>query len=103
MEDKKITFEQFCDPAFRRAQQMGVKSEAVWVTFHELDGLLNVSKLARQYFGRSQSWLAQKIGGYSVGNKERAFTPEEYARLSEALRDVARRLNEYAQAIDDAQ
>lgn len=99
----KISFEQFNDPAFRRAEQMKVKSEAVWVTFHELDGLINVSKLAKNYFHKSQSWLAQKVAGYTVCNKERTFTPQEYSQLTAALRDIANRLNEYADAIDAAE
>lgn len=102
MENKKITFEEFNDAAFRRAEQMKVKSEAVWVTFHELGGLINVSKLAREYFNKSQSWFAQKVSGMSVCNKERSFTPEEYTRLTGALRDIARRLNAYADEIDAA-
>lgn len=103
MGNKKISLEQFLDPKFRREEQMKVKSEAVWVTFHELDGLLNVSKLAREYFHKSQSWFAQKMNGHSVCNKERSFTKEEYAQLSEALRDIAKRLNQYADEIDSAQ
>lgn len=81
---------------------MKVKSEAVWVTFLELDGLINVSKLAREYFHKSQSWFAQKLNGLDVCNKKREFTTEEYAQLTKALRDISRRLNEYADAIDAA-
>lgn len=103
MENKEITFEQFNDPAFRRAEQMKVKSEAVWVTFTELGGLINVSKLAREYFHKSQSWFAQKVSGMSVCNKDRSFTTEEYKQLTKSLRDIARRLNEYADAIDAAE
>jgi len=99
----KISYEQFSDPAFRRAEQMKVKSEAVWVTFHELGGLINVSKVAKDYFHKSHSWFAQKMNGYSVCNKERAFTKEEYAMLTGALRDIAARLNEYADEIDAAE
>ena len=102
MDTQTISFEQFSDPAFRRAEQMKVKSEAVWVTFHELGGLINVSRLAREYFHKSQSWLVQKINGYNVCNRERTFTPEEYRQLSDALRDIARRLDTYADAIDKA-
>lgn len=102
MGNKKISYEQFLDPAFRRAEQMKVKSEAVWVVFHELDGLLNVSKLAKEYFHKSQSWFAQKINGYSVNNKERTFTKDEYNQITESFRDIAKRLNRYADEIDAA-
>lgn len=102
MDNNKITYEQFLDPAFRRAEQIQVKSEAVWVAFHELGGLINVSKLAKSYFHKSQSWLAQKIDGHTVGNKKRTFTDDEYAQLSAAFRDIARRLDRYADEIDAA-
>lgn len=102
MGKEKITYEQFCDPSFRRAEQMKVKSEAVWVSFLELGGLLNVSKFAREYFHKSQSWFAQKLNGYSVCHKEKSFTGDEYKQISDSFRDIARRLNEYADAIDSA-
>lgn len=103
MEDKKITFEQFCDKDFIRSEQMKVKSEVVWVAFLELDGLINTSKLARKYFDRSPAWFAQKLHGNEVCNKERAFRGSEYAQLSAAFRDIAKHLNEYANALDSAE
>jgi hypothetical protein len=98
-----ITYEQFIDPTFRRAEQMKVKSEATWVAFNELDGLLNVSKLAKKYFHRSHGWFSQKLNGYCVCKKERAFTTEEYSQLTASLRDIAKRLTDYADAIDAAE
>lgn len=102
MEEEKITFEQFCDPAFRRAMQMKVKSEAVWVTFLELDGLINISKFSKKYFNRSHAWFAQKYNGYDVNHKKKAFTPEELDKIAASLRDLGKRLTEYADAIDAA-
>lgn len=78
------------------------KSGAVWVTVLELDGIINLSALARQYFRRSQSWLSQRIHGCTVMRKETAFKEEEYSRLAAALRDIARRLNKAADEIDSA-
>ncbi len=100
---EKIRYEEFLYPAARRAKQMAVKSEAVWVVFNELGGLINVSRLAKDYFGRTHGWLAQKINRYSVDGKIRQFTPEEYAQLSEAFRNIAKRLEKYAEEIDSAE
>lgn len=102
MENKKITYEQFCDPSFRRAEQMKVKSEAVWVVFHELDGLINVSKMAKEYFHKSQAWFAQKLYGHTVSGKERSFTEQEYEQIAATLRSIGHRLLEYANEIDTA-
>lgn len=81
---------------------MKVKSEAVWVTFLELNGMINVSKFAKKYFDKSQSWLAQRINGYDVNHKRAEFTIEEYAKISNSLRALATQLNEYADAIEKA-
>lgn len=98
----KITFEEFCDPVSRRKEQMEVKSEAVWVTFLELDGLINVSKFARDYFGKSHSWFAQRVAGYDVNHKKAEFSAEDYDKKASSLRDLAGRLNQYADDIDKA-
>ena len=98
----KIIFEQFYSPEFLRLKLMKVKSAAIWLTFLELDGLINISKLAKLYFNRSHSWFTQKLYCKNVAKKERSFTEEECAKLTGALRDVAKRLNEYADAIDKA-
>ena len=98
-----MTFEEFCDPERRRKEQMKIKSEAVWVTFLELNGIINVSKFAKLYFGKSQSWFAQRINGYDVNHKKATFTPEDYDKIVESLRNLAGRLNEYAEAIENAE
>lgn len=100
---EKNSLQDFLDPKRRRELQMGIKSEAVWVVFLELGGLINVSRLAREYFSKSQSWMAQRINGYTINHKECSFTPEEYRKLSASFRDIATRLNRYADEIDAAE
>lgn len=102
MENEEMTFEQFCDPAYRRSQQITLKSEATWVAFMELGGLLNTSALARQYFNRSPGWLLQRLNGNTVFGKKAEFREEDYRTLAEALRDIARRLEVHADEIEHA-
>ena len=102
MEKEKITFEQFCDPKFRREQQMKIKTEAVWVTFFELNGLINISQLAKQYLNKSHSWFSQRLNKCTVRNKPVAFKEVECTQIAQALRDIAVRLNAYADEIDNA-
>ncbi|MDE7396421.1 MAG: DUF5053 domain-containing protein [Muribaculum sp.] len=98
----KITFEQLCDPEFRRTKHLESKSGAVFVAFLELNGLINNSALARQYFDRSPAWLLQRINGNTVFNKKAGFRPDEYHQLADAFRDIARRLEKHADEIDAA-
>lgn len=93
------------DPAqyeLDRARNLETKSSTVWLAFFELDGLLNKSQLARQYFRRSQAWLSQKINGCTTHNVKQRFTREEYHELAESFRDIARRLEAHAAEIDSA-
>lgn len=102
MAKNKITFEQMCDPDFRRAEQMKIKSEAVWVAFTELGGLVNVSKFAKRYFSKTHAWFSQRLNGYSVNGKPQEFSTDEYTKIAGSFRDLAERLNKYADAIDRA-
>lgn len=99
---EKITFEQLCSKEFRRTEQLKVKSEAVWASFIELDGLINISRFSKKYFDRSHGWFSQKLYGNHVNGKERKFTPDEYKQISAAFRDIATLLESYAGYIDDA-
>ncbi len=78
------------------------KRGATNVAFTELEGLINSSALARQYFNRSPSWLNQRLNGNIVFNKKAGFRPKEYHQLTEAFRDIARRLIAHADEIDAA-
>lgn len=103
MDNKRPTFEQLCDPAYRRAELITEKSGAVWIAFQELNGLINKSQLAEQYFQRTHAWLSQKLHGCTVLNRQKAFTEAEYHELAEAFRDIARRLEAHADEIDAAE
>lgn len=57
---------------------------------------ISVSEFAKQYFDKSASWLHQRINGNEVHGKVAAFTEKELAILSDALKDVADKLNNAA-------
>ena len=85
-----------------RAEIIAEKSGAVWNAFAELEGLINKSALATQYFEKSSGWLSQRIHGCTVMNKAMSFKEEEYHKLAESLRDIAKRLLAHADEIDNA-
>lgn len=86
----------------RRSECLTDKAGAVEVAFSELEGLLNKTQLAAQYFDRTHAWLSQKLHGCTVLNRQKGFTEEEYHRLAEAFRHIARRLEAHADEIDAA-
>ncbi|MDE6392437.1 MAG: DUF5053 domain-containing protein [Muribaculaceae bacterium] len=93
------------DPAkheHHRANVIGTKSGAVWNAFVELEGLINKTQLADQYFNRSQAWLSQKLNGCTLHNHKKEFTEKEFHQLAQAFRHIARRLEAHADEIDAA-
>lgn len=53
---------------------------------------ISISKFAQEYFGKSASWLHQRINGNAVHGKAAEFTPVELQTLANALKDVAAKL-----------
>ena len=51
--------------------------------------IVNLSYIAKKYFGRTQSWLSQRINGCTVNGKKATFTPNEIETLNHALSDIA--------------
>lgn len=47
------------------------------------------SYIAKTYFGKSRSWLNQRLNNFLVNGKEAQFTPEELNRLQKALLDLS--------------
>lgn len=86
----------------RRKDIIADKCGATWNAFTELEGLINKSALAEQYFEKSHSWLSQRIHGCTVRKKSMTFKENEYHELAEAFRDIAKRLVAHADEIDNA-
>ncbi len=68
----------------------------------EFDGVINWSGFAKE-FNRTNAWLAQKFKGCSLPVKDKPFTEEEYSKLTQSLREMAEKLNQYADMIDKAE
>lgn len=58
----------------------------------ELSEAINLSYIARVYFGKSRSWLHQRLNGNKVNGREVRFTPEEQHTFLRALDDIGSRI-----------
>lgn len=52
--------------------------------------IIPMSYVARHYFGKSQSWLAQRINGYEVRGKVYTLNEEQKTTFNAAMQDLAR-------------
>lgn len=49
---------------------------------------LNMSYIARTYFGKSRSWLSQRLNGHIVHGRKAELTEDERQTLNGALNDI---------------
>lgn len=56
--------------------------------------IVSMSYIAQRYFGKSRTWLYQRINGNKVNGKTASFTPAELLKLNEAIQDISRELGE---------
>ncbi len=50
------------------------------------------AKISTNYFGRSRSWLSQKMNGIDGNGSETEFTEKEKEILKSALNDLSKRI-----------
>jgi len=68
----------------------------------ELSPILDTIKwgdLSREYIGKSNSWMYNKLLGRPVGGSPGGFTPAEVEQLRDALLAFSRRVGETALAL----
>lgn len=77
------------------------KSGATWNTFVELENIISEENFATQYLGESGEWFAKKLE-HSGAHDRDGFSDQEYLRITESLRHIAKRLLAHADEIERA-
>ena len=57
--------------------------------------VLNMSYIARKYFGKSRSWLCQRLNGNSVNGRRVVLNDDERKTLNAALQDIGSQINSF--------
>jgi len=69
-----------------------LRAEAMRKKMGDTPKFINWSQIATTYFGKSQSWLMQRINGNQVNGKEAHFNATEAKQLEAALHDLGQKL-----------
>lgn len=72
------------------------ETEKVRKKLGELPEAISLSYIAKNYFGKSRSWLLQRINGNKVNGKEAHFNSGEILQLQNALHDLGKKLSSVA-------
>lgn len=68
------------------------RAEAIRRKLGDTPRFINWTQIATTYFGKSQSWLMQRLNGNIVNGKEACFNEIEVKQLESALHDVGKQL-----------
>jgi len=79
----------------KKAEEL-IKKVDIAIEVSEISKYISLSRIARDYFGKSKEWLYQRIKGYNVNGKPAQFTKEEREKLSLALEEISRMAHETA-------
>jgi hypothetical protein len=58
-----------------------------------------MAKVSEIYFGKTRSWLFQRLHGYKVHGKQAEFSESERKKLSDALLDLGENIKSVAMKI----
>ena len=67
-------------------------SDSIREKMGELPEMISMAYIAKNYFGKSNSWLSQRLNGSKVNGKRARFNAKEVQQLQDALHDIGNRL-----------
>ena len=79
--------EQLIHETAKRVEELTVAEQ-----MGEVTKIVSMAYIAQNYFGKTRSWLAQKLNGNTVDGKTAQFSTEELATLKFALSDISKKL-----------
>ncbi|MCL1937457.1 MAG: DUF5053 domain-containing protein [Candidatus Azobacteroides sp.] len=98
-EEEKEYIRQYMLEVFKKnADKIKSISDEIKV-IQQLEGVekyINLAQISESYFGKTKSWLYQRLHAYPVHGKPAQFTPEEKEKLSEALLSLSEKLKNVA-------
>ena len=73
-----------------------LKAEKIRSAMGDLGSAISFAYIAKHYFGKSQSWLTQRLNGSVVNGKTARFNKTELIQFQNAIHDLGRKLSAIA-------
>lgn len=72
------------------AKQLKIKEQ-----LKEMQEIVSMSFIAKNYFKKTKSWMSQRINELNVNGKPAQFTAEEIDILNEAFKDISKKVGDF--------
>ncbi len=76
-----------------KANNEELKARRIREKLGNVSEAISMSYVAKNYFGKTKTWLYQRLNGNKVNGKEACFTESEARQLQDALHDLGHRLS----------
>lgn len=76
-----------------------VKKDSMKIMMYDIIVDVSWANISKKYFGKSRSWLSQKMTGVNGNGVDTDFSKEEKETLKNALNDLAKRIQVCADKI----
>jgi len=71
----------------------------VYLEIKDILKYVSLNMVAHDYFGKSRSWLHQRLRGHAVNGRPAKFTEDERKKFAYALNDIGRKMHEASMKI----
>lgn len=95
--DKKLKAElkkEFQESLDRKGRQ--IKELSIKMQLQSISDIINMSYIAKTYFGKTRQWLTHRVNGNIVNGKPAKFTERQIKTLNAALKDISKRISSVA-------
>ena len=70
--------------------------DSIFESIKDIATYIKLGNISKDYFGFSRSWIYQRLNGYDGNGNPCEFTDKQKETMRDALRDIARRLEDTA-------
>ena len=95
-EDKNVVRKEFAECMQEKIDEGKelIERVDVYLEIKDISKYVSLNRVANDYFGKSRSWLHQRLRGYAVNGKPARFTEDERKKFAYALSDISKKMYE---------
>lgn len=86
-EELKREFKESLDKKGRQIEALVIKAQ-----LESIADIINMSYIAKTYFGKTRQWLNHRINGARVNGRSAQFTDDQIKTLNIALKDIGKKI-----------
>ena len=95
-EEKEVVRREFLEDLHKKIDESKelIERVDVYLEIKDISKYVSLNMIANDYFGKSRSWLHQRLRGHTVNGRPAMFTENERKKFAYALSDISKKMQE---------